>query len=354
MNKKLRIESIDYLRGVMALCVAIYHFNSWTINNADAGSVLGRLGIYAVSIFFIISGMSMYLAYSNFTWNASGLKRFLLKRYLRLFPAYFIACVFIVAFSWVISDDFHFSSRRFILNITFLFAFLKPNNYMPVGGWSIGCEVIFYILFPLIMVLKKKGVIISLVLSFGAFMYYSFFKLPDTPSEKSWEVYIQPLNHLFFFASGIAITAFSQYLKINHRMALLILACSVIFFCYYPSSDGLASITTGFNRLLLTALSIVLCLSVFHLNLKFKFDTILKFMGKISYGLYIFHGIFSEAFLSILDYTGIHSPGTRFYLLIFINLPIVIVFSSLFYNLVEMKFIRASKPEDKPSKLITV
>ena len=50
-----RIESLDYLRGIMALSVMIYRLTSWNLYHPDASTLLGRLGIYAVSIFFILS-----------------------------------------------------------------------------------------------------------------------------------------------------------------------------------------------------------------------------------------------------------------------------------------------------------
>jgi len=52
INKEsTHIESLDYLRGVMALSVMIYHLKSWNLYHPDASTLLGRLGIYAVAIF---------------------------------------------------------------------------------------------------------------------------------------------------------------------------------------------------------------------------------------------------------------------------------------------------------------
>ncbi len=61
-----RIESLDWLRGLMAIAIMFYHLTSWHITPLDSSSVLGRLGIYGVSVFFILSGLSMAVVYSNF------------------------------------------------------------------------------------------------------------------------------------------------------------------------------------------------------------------------------------------------------------------------------------------------
>ncbi|MFH4113324.1 acyltransferase family protein, partial [Acinetobacter baumannii] len=61
-----RYESLDWLRGLMAFAIMIYHLVSWQLFHPEAGSLLGNFGIYGVSIFFVLSGLSMAIVYSNF------------------------------------------------------------------------------------------------------------------------------------------------------------------------------------------------------------------------------------------------------------------------------------------------
>lgn len=69
--KNNRVESLDYLRGLMALSVVIYHYISWSMSTGSSvdviGSqfILGKLGIYAVSIFYILSGVSLAYIYEG-------------------------------------------------------------------------------------------------------------------------------------------------------------------------------------------------------------------------------------------------------------------------------------------------
>jgi len=81
-----RVESLDYLRGLMALAVMIYHYVAWTIGGLEADSVLGRLGIYAVSVFYILSGLSLAIVYNDRISSIGDVRDFMIKRVFRIFP----------------------------------------------------------------------------------------------------------------------------------------------------------------------------------------------------------------------------------------------------------------------------
>ena len=51
-----RIEALDWLRGLMALSIMIYHLTYWHIHEIQSENVLGKLGIYGVSIFLYFLG----------------------------------------------------------------------------------------------------------------------------------------------------------------------------------------------------------------------------------------------------------------------------------------------------------
>lgn len=41
-----RYESLDWLRGLMAFAIMIYHLISWQVFHLESGSVLGNFGVY--------------------------------------------------------------------------------------------------------------------------------------------------------------------------------------------------------------------------------------------------------------------------------------------------------------------
>lgn len=98
MNKILettlsdRFESLDWLRGLMALSIMLYHFGSWH----DAAHPIGRLGIYGVSIFFILSGLSIAIAYDGFICDIRTSVRFFIRRLFRIWPLLWLAVALVV------------------------------------------------------------------------------------------------------------------------------------------------------------------------------------------------------------------------------------------------------------------
>ena len=60
-----RIYSLDYLRGITALAIMFFHLTSWTFGKYNAEDLMGRIGLYGVSVFYILSGLTLSLIYSE-------------------------------------------------------------------------------------------------------------------------------------------------------------------------------------------------------------------------------------------------------------------------------------------------
>ena len=58
-----RLHNLDYLRGLAAFGIMIYHYLSSSIGRFSSESFMGRLGIYGVSIFYVLSGLTLYHVY---------------------------------------------------------------------------------------------------------------------------------------------------------------------------------------------------------------------------------------------------------------------------------------------------
>ena len=62
-----RVDTLDYLRGVMAVAIMLYHFGSWKLIAVPeaVAPLLNLLGIYGVSIFYVLSGAALSLIYTG-------------------------------------------------------------------------------------------------------------------------------------------------------------------------------------------------------------------------------------------------------------------------------------------------
>jgi len=55
----LRIKELDYLRGFAALGIMFYHYMKWLYIYDGAQSFIGRVSVYGVEIFYILSGITL-------------------------------------------------------------------------------------------------------------------------------------------------------------------------------------------------------------------------------------------------------------------------------------------------------
>lgn len=141
-----RVAGWDLLRGLCALAVACYHLSYW-LDFAE----LPALGTYGVYLFFVLSGAS--LAYTYREGELRGLRpvaSFLVVRWLRLAPLYLVLClVFAVMLEARSGAPVDRLAWRVVLNGTFAFGLHDPATWaLLIGGWSLGIEFVFYLLFP--------------------------------------------------------------------------------------------------------------------------------------------------------------------------------------------------------------
>src|SRR5687768_1826084 len=82
-----RINSLDYLRGLTAFGIMVFHFTSWTFGGYQAQDFLGRVGLYGVSVFYVLSGLILFLIYfRKLKPTLPSLDTFALKRIYRIYP----------------------------------------------------------------------------------------------------------------------------------------------------------------------------------------------------------------------------------------------------------------------------
>lgn len=346
-----RVHSIDYLRGFLALSVMIYHYISWSVGVPDSSTVLGRLGIYAVSTFYIISGISLYLVYTGTSWSTSNTVRFAIKRVCRIAPLYWVATIATIAFFILKPGPFLPNWLKYFSNLTLTFGFFSPSSYVPSGGWSIGNEMVFYAIFPILTLMASRtwSLIIGLLAFTGVYLHFAFNILtPEHSLAEQWRLYINPFNQAFLFFIGIIIGFASK----NHpakggALPYLALVSSLFAFALWPANGNQINIVTGYNRLAFTAICATACWSI--LNAKIAYTgiatKILKYFGDISYSIYLLHGaihLYTIAYIYPLVCTQ-PSPEAKLYSLLFISTPVTLTTSYLVYRYIEQPFIRFGK-----------
>lgn len=159
--------SIQYLRGVAAAMVVIYHVGLflpvWSFEKGNAG----------VDIFFVISGFVMYLSGRELSARA-----FLAHRIVRIVPLYWLATgVTLLVLGW--SETNLADLFRSLLFI----AYDNPGNQPPVSpilsvGWTLNLEMMFYVVFAAVLWVAR-GALLPLVVGIMVVMAGLGSALPD-------------------------------------------------------------------------------------------------------------------------------------------------------------------------------
>lgn len=325
-----RLESLDYLRGAMALSVMVYHYVNWSMppdSLLGGESVLGRLGIYAVSIFYVLSGLSLTMVYQNRIDSVKQVYLFALKRVFRIFPLFWLATSMYLIFQVV---SFSLEGRSYgvsfyslFMNYSLLFGFFDHDAYLITGGWSIGNELVFYACLPMILWLNSKwryALFWFFALSCICGVYYAFFALTTESSlVAQWETYITPFNQLFLFAGGILVGVYGSALrKVNRLYMAGVAAASCLLFCLWPASGDQIQIVCGINRVIFTLCCLSLVLAIYVLNpvLKPFLARVFGFFGEACYSIYILHPLVAAPLVFIASKIGLkvgYAYGVSFF-----------------------------------------
>jgi exopolysaccharide production protein ExoZ len=291
-----RIHSLDYLRGLTAFGIMIFHFTSWTYGSYLAEDFLGRVGLYGVSVFYVLSGLTLFLIYFNsLQATRQSLKAFAIKRIFRIFPLLWLTVTLTVLLNPKLFDI-----RLLFLSFTGLFGFVEPTAGLGTGVWSIGNELVFYAFFPVLLLLARFNRTLFLIaasLLTAISLYFAFFVFRENqPLVAQWKSYVNPLNQVILFTTGLVLGSFTlnyKFGKPNSVWATVILAVALLLFIFYPAAGDRIALVSGWNRVVFLILSVTICGAVYLGNYQLPkvFHKPLTLTGEISYGLYLLHPI---------------------------------------------------------------
>ncbi|WP_419869055.1 acyltransferase family protein [Chryseobacterium sp. CT-SW4] len=287
-----RIETLDWLRGLMAISIMFYHLTMWKFKTLDSSDFLGRLGIYGVSIFFILSGLSMAIVYHKNITSINKLLAFFLRRVFRIIPLLFIVTTFTVFL-----NPHLFDIKKYILNITSLFGFFDYGGYIATGAWSIGNEMVYYIFTPFIFFAYNYSKLLGNIIFFIVTcigLYFAFNILDSNILLKhQWKIYIHPFNNFFLYYSGIAMFYNLKDSHIKPYYNNLLLIVCILLFIFYPVVGDSIKIITDFNRIIFVLLSFLIVFSFYKLTITLptSIANLLETFGIATYGVYMFHPV---------------------------------------------------------------
>lgn len=343
-----RYETIDGLRGFLAMGVFIHHTTIWYqylhkgIWDVPKSNLYTLLGQGSVSLFFMITSFLFVSKILNAKEGYFNLKQFFISRLYRLTPLYLFTIILLIVIVMSVTNwHLNVPWLTFLNSIVawFLFSiFGNPsiNNsdfttFVNAGVvWSLPYEWLFYFFIPILYMLvwRRKISIVFILLSVG-FLTFFFIKYGFI-----W-------YHIVCFIGGaiapILIKYFPFYKKLNNYLASLIILICLFFIGKFDSSHKLVCIIL----LSLVFTLIALGNDIFGL-LKSKS---LQLLGEICYSTYLLHGIILfTLFHFVLKEGNVKQYSSLQYcLVIFLITPLVVVISYVAFKYIEEPFMKKAK-----------
>ena len=266
-----RLQNIDALRGVCVLLVLFTHL-------AIAPWFVGRVGVAA---FFLVSGYVIPFSLQE-TGGIRSVLYFWIKRFFRLWPAYWLSIL--LAFAVMIPTATGQHAKGILLNISMLQGFVGVENIIPVY-WTLQIELFFYFLITVLLYFsssQNEKYCTTLVLFFIA--VYFFMALARFYVGIKFPVAIPIAMAMMFF------TTICRVRRINGLslpvLLGIILLISLIPTCLLAYADVTKpGESSGYY---IAAYFLSFLLFFFFEKIK-KVPTVLIFLGSISYSFYLLH-----------------------------------------------------------------
>lgn len=355
-------QNLDACRAIAALAVFLVHFSNEiiglfpTIREETAFKAYylfaGKGGL-GVNFFFVLSGFLItFLIYNERkNYGYFHLGKFLVRRTLRIWPLYFlIGLIGFVLFPLIFSD---YATNHSALNY-FLFlanfdeiwnGLNDPINFLT-SPWSVAVEEQFYLFWgiALYLLLKVKSFKLEYLLAilYAISFYYR------------WKYWNEPITNYYhtltacqdiLMGSFIGVSVFREKKWIQEIQALPKMVNIIFYLIGFALCIGKNKLFAGelivFERFVLSFFfAYVILDQIGGKNSLFKLGELnaLNYLGKISYGLYMYHLVIMYLVLRYIDFQPIGIAGT-FPLFFTLSLLLTVALSTVSYRYFESKFL---------------
>lgn len=275
------------LRGIAAICVVFLHCY-WTWLFYDAA--LMRKLYLVVDFFFVLSGFVISSGYSRRISSGIGLLLFLRHRLRRLSFHYYLSGLawFVAAGLFVSSGADGFDSAvRLFRYVSFIDVFFTTTSaHINPVSWSVMAEFWVYVLFALVNLLfgsLRARIILFTLTGLTGFLTMGYV-LSDLNVLYGWGAFLRALTGFSVGACcWLVIFGLDRPKVCLTGLAALVLA-AVTLIVYGATGDMLA--------IPLSAIIVILFSRISPPNNR-AWVSLLRWLGDISYPLYLWHFIFS-------------------------------------------------------------
>jgi peptidoglycan/LPS O-acetylase OafA/YrhL len=313
------IKGFDTIRAFAVLIVIIGHWGPSFKPGSAADVILNSFvqdGRFGVILFFVLSGyLITSILLNEKIKNTEGkhftiIKNFFARRALRIFPIYYL----VVLLYFFLNDPFVTSHIWYFLSYTSnLPPYWTDTPNILSHTWSLSVEEQFYLIWPWLIILVNKKYIKHIL---AASIFIGIIS-------KYYVIYV--LHHkypvlVFNCFDSFGIGGMYAYIRLNKEKARkfergFVAVFPVLLFIGWKIShvDGLP-IFVMYSRTLDSIIGIAMIMFVLKNQNEWIRKYILEnrvfnFIGKISYGIYLYHFTFSSFFDGLMNSLAARVPA---------------------------------------------
>jgi len=291
-----RLGFVDALRGYAALYVLAFHVAYSPVPNLPTPELIAPIvffGFSGITLFFVVSAFSLCLTMPRHTATGAPFLSFAVSRFFRIAPLFYVLIIYSTLrdSGWLARPP---DLLLAAISASFLFN-LSPSHVGSVvwGGWTIGVEMLFYAIFPLIYFMTRgrltflTGVFLFFLGLFALFVLAApeFVAEPYLARFKSRSI----VRHLPSFMIGmLAYYVYLRALQSKRSSAIgvaAMLVAGALFYVQIYKRSFLAPLPEIGDALAYAALLLGLGL----VNVSAVVNPVARYYGRISYSLYLWH-----------------------------------------------------------------
>lgn len=323
-----RLPYLDALRGCAIIMVILVHTSQAVPPLSSIAHMFAWAGQMGVQLFFLASAYSLCFVQQQPRDTQNPTLGFYIRRYFRVAPLYYVAILFYGAMAMLSAPDGiwahteNYTAPTIAANTLLIQGFVQNgNNSVVPGGWSVGTEVAFYLVFPVLwnfvqakkdQQVRRASMLLLAALTICA-LHVAWLSAHGVTVTNNSFSYFNIANQLPVFALGaLAYVLWPKPQNERFPMAAVPLLCLFTTVSVYLAGKD---VPFAFSLLPFTAgLAFMQLLRILRALPEIRW---LQAVGRQSYSIFLFHFVFAwHVSKAAADVMGTHIPADVLWLLL--------------------------------------
>ncbi|BAZ32372.1 acyltransferase 3 [Cylindrospermum sp. NIES-4074] len=302
-NSRKKLNILQIFRGIAAILVLLVHGNALFKINLKQNFIFNifTFGFAGVDFFFVLSGFIIFYIHQNDIGKKYRFKDFIFKRFLRVYPIYWVILIPRLLFAG--------KEINFLICLSSFTLFPYPSPPIVNVSWTLSYEIFFYLIFSL-FILNGFKYLSPLIITWISLIciYWSLHSVNilTIPLDNILLQFIFSGHHLEFVFGCLAAYILNKY---RVRQGTLILTLGIVLFLIsaifnvyllktianpHSIDINISEHVVPMNRFPffyygIPSMLIIIGAVALDLNKEIRVPNILIYLGDASYSIYLVH-----------------------------------------------------------------